>query len=152
MEHGHREVISQIMFVFNDAVTLTSGFAASNARVRFRCDASGNSDYVYIDDVVITGCQNGTSTVIVANNELKTEIDNSFDFENIAVYPNPVRDVLNIKNLPSNARVRLLSLSGHVMEDIVGKTQFNVSGLKTGLYILQVTVDGETEVYKVSKQ
>lgn len=138
---------------FNDAVTLTSGFAATNTRVRFRCDASGNSDYVYIDDVVITGCSNGTTSTIVANNNLKGELeDEGFDFDDVAVYPNPVGNTLNIKAIPADARVRLLSLSGQVIEDAVGKTEFNVSNLKTGLYLLQITVEGETEVFKVNKQ
>lgn len=29
----------------------------SNMQLRFMCDASGNSDYIYIDEVVVTGCQ-----------------------------------------------------------------------------------------------
>lgn len=43
---------------YNDVVTIPGPFA-SNSRLRFRCDASGNSDWVYIDDAVIEGCSGG---------------------------------------------------------------------------------------------
>ena len=37
---------------YNDTVTI-NGIGGSNVQFRFRCDASTNSDFVYIDDVVI---------------------------------------------------------------------------------------------------
>lgn len=140
----------------NDAVTINGPFSA-NTRLRFRCDASGNSDWVYIDDVVITGCSTSTSnTQIVSNNTIKQDIEEEleleFDFEQIVVYPNPVRNMLRIQNLPSTAHVRLLGLSGQVLKDAVGENEFDVSTLKAGLYLLQVSVEGETHLYKVSKQ
>ncbi|MEL6923973.1 MAG: M43 family zinc metalloprotease, partial [Bacteroidota bacterium] len=44
---------------YDEAVTIEGPFS-NNTRVRFRCDASSNADYVYIDDIVISGC-NGSS-------------------------------------------------------------------------------------------
>ena len=41
---------------YNESVVYAGVFSA-NTQIRFRCDASGNSDWIYIDDVVITGCQ-----------------------------------------------------------------------------------------------
>ncbi len=40
---------------YNETVTI-DGPLSSNTRVRFRCDASGNGDLVYIDDVTIEAC------------------------------------------------------------------------------------------------
>jgi len=40
-------------------VTINGPFS-SNTRLRFRCDASGNSDWVYIDDIVIESCDDGS--------------------------------------------------------------------------------------------
>lgn len=40
-----------------DETVVYAGVFSSNTQFRFRCDASGNSDWVYIDDVVITGCE-----------------------------------------------------------------------------------------------
>ncbi|MEL6943955.1 MAG: T9SS type A sorting domain-containing protein, partial [Bacteroidota bacterium] len=39
----------------NETVIVNANFTAST-RLRFRCDASNNSDQVYIDDVVLKGC------------------------------------------------------------------------------------------------
>jgi subtilisin family serine protease len=41
---------------YNETVVY-AGVLSSTTQFRFRCDASGNSDWIYIDDVVITGCQ-----------------------------------------------------------------------------------------------
>lgn len=41
---------------YNETVVY-AGVFSSNTQLRFRCDASGNSDWIYIDDVAITGCQ-----------------------------------------------------------------------------------------------
>jgi vibriolysin len=39
---------------YNETVSITSGITfGSNVRIRFRCDASGNSDFVYIDEVQV---------------------------------------------------------------------------------------------------
>lgn len=37
-----------------------AGVFSSNTRLRFRCDASGNNDQIYLDDITITGCQGAT--------------------------------------------------------------------------------------------
>ncbi|MCP4457638.1 MAG: S8 family serine peptidase [Cytophagales bacterium] len=136
----------------NDVVTINGPFT-STTRVRFRCDASGNSDYVYLDDIDISGCANGVTAPIVAANRIKQDIgDDGFDLDDLSVYPNPVRDVLKIQNLPENARVRLMSISGQVIEKSLGKREFNMSALNPGLYFLQVSSEGETKAFKVVKQ
>jgi len=39
---------------------IVPGPFTANTRLRFRCDASGNSDWVYLDDIVVSGCTAGT--------------------------------------------------------------------------------------------
>jgi hypothetical protein len=39
---------------YSDSVTITGYTLTSNTQIRFRCDASGNSDYIYIDEVVVS--------------------------------------------------------------------------------------------------
>ncbi len=38
----------------NETVIISGISLSSNAELRFRCDASGNQDWVYIDDVIIS--------------------------------------------------------------------------------------------------
>ncbi|WP_179020904.1 GEVED domain-containing protein [Winogradskyella forsetii] len=49
--------------LYSDSITLTSGAYnfSTNSRFRIRCDASGNGDYVYIDDINITGVTSAVS-------------------------------------------------------------------------------------------
>jgi len=42
-----------------EQVTIPGPFT-TNTRLRFRCDASGNSDWIYLDDIIVTGCNSGT--------------------------------------------------------------------------------------------
>ncbi|SEQ39840.1 M14 family zinc carboxypeptidase [Neolewinella agarilytica] len=42
-------------------VTIQGPFTA-NTRLRFRCDASGNSDWIYLDDIVVSSCPGGSGS------------------------------------------------------------------------------------------
>ena len=44
---------------YTDEVTISDITFTPNTRLRFRCDASGNADWVYIDEVVISACSTG---------------------------------------------------------------------------------------------
>ncbi|MEM6630148.1 MAG: discoidin domain-containing protein [Bacteroidota bacterium] len=41
---------------YNESITIQGPFTSSS-RIRFRCDASGNADEVFLDDIVIRGCE-----------------------------------------------------------------------------------------------
>jgi hypothetical protein len=41
---------------YNETVMITGFTFTSNTVFRFRCDASGNNDHIYLDDIVIRGC------------------------------------------------------------------------------------------------
>lgn len=136
----------------NDAVTITGPFS-STTQLRFRCDASGNSDWVYIDDVVITGCTTGTSrtTQSIVETPVEDELQ-TFDFSEISVYPNPVSDVLNVRGIPEEAHVSLISLSGQVIGKGVGQDEFDISALNPGIYILKVVIADQVKTMKIIKQ
>jgi len=65
------------------------------------CDASDDNNWVYLDDVVISGCnisaRKGSEPVI-------TEIP-----ENLKLYPNPVTDKFTIENAEQSGIVKLKS-------------------------------------------
>ncbi len=45
--------------IVSDSVTTSGISLTSNTQVRFRCDASGNADDVYLDQITISGCGTG---------------------------------------------------------------------------------------------
>ncbi len=130
---------------YNESVTITGTFS-STTKIRFRCDASGNSDYVYIDDVVLSGCassarNDGSSSTIITEAMVKeTAIS-------LNVYPNPAKDFVNVvyasidNDVPANLRV--FDISGRVVLEQSGlqnnnQMQLDISTLTKGYYIIQV--------------
>ncbi len=77
----------------------------------------------------------------------KSELKNT-----VAVYPNPVGEVLVIESATPVTTVRMFTLSGSVFtpERLDGNT-WDVSGLKKGLYIIQVDQPSGVERIKVMK-
>ncbi len=148
---------------YNDVATITGGFTA-NTKVRFRCDASGNSDWVYIDDVVLTGC---SSTIApLANNDnafhvhrtsevMKTTTDVVGD-RSLTLYPNPVRDFLYVRaaNVSENATVQVVDITGKTIRTLALDSetqQINVSDLSEGLYFIRIQTGAEVMVEKFMK-
>ena len=82
------------------------------------------------------------------------------DIENVGqkwngfkVYPNPVKDVLNIDFSGDNVSCAIFDMQGkQVLELTYGDTQFNVSSLPKGVYVLKITDSEKTSTYKVIKE
>jgi len=66
-----------------------NGPFSNNTRLRFRCDASGNSDWIYLDDVVISGYSCGSSAP--QGNLISEQPSELF------IYPNPVAQSESIR-------------------------------------------------------
>ncbi|MBO7459791.1 MAG: T9SS type A sorting domain-containing protein [Bacteroidales bacterium] len=58
--------------------------------------------------------------------------------QQLTIYPNPAKDVLNIKNLADNQEVTIYSMNGAViMKTIVsGDAEINISELRPGMYVV----------------
>jgi Zn-dependent metalloprotease/chitodextrinase len=126
----------------------------SNAEFRFRCDASGNNDQIYIDQVTITG-NSGTAFAPVANSitALGTGIQgltgydgDGFDFDDdFLLYPNPAQTVLNVKILDVSDKFtyRILNMLGQtVIKGDLSSTSIDVLDLQSGVYFIEIN-DGE---------
>ena len=105
--------------------------------------AMSTSSKIYYSDTQLFFDDNGT-TVSYNLSELRKayfsapqsteEIEN----QQLALYPNPAKDVLNIKNLADNQEVTIYSINGAViMKTIVsGDAEINVSDLHPGMYVV----------------
>ena len=70
----------------------------------------------------------------------------------IEAYPNPVTSILTLKNLSPSSTVRLYDLAGkEVTVAAIGHGQVDVTGLLSGVYLLEITDAGRTVVAKVVK-
>lgn len=140
----------------NPSVSITGPFT-NNCKVRFRCDASGNGDRVYIDDILITGCSSGGSSIIAPgnNNELEEGIEEEMPLSvserqvgEIHVFPNPASNELIIEyqaleNLKTSVEVYnlmgqvVLSQAIEVVEGL-NRINLNVRDLHKGMYLLNI--------------
>ena len=143
-----------------DAVTVQGPFS-SNTRIRFRCDASGNSDWVYLDDVTISGCANGSlvPTPISGQPTVETPVlENTAEpikaSDELVLFPNPTNSSLELafeSTSEGRATVYIVDLFGKVVynraidKQAEGRQQIELSveQLAAGTYFL-VLVDGET--------
>ncbi|NNF83008.1 MAG: T9SS type A sorting domain-containing protein [Flavobacteriaceae bacterium] len=135
---------------YNATVPLTSAqynFAV-NSGFRFQCDASGNNDQIYIDQVTITGTNSAKggedSLVLVGSMTGFTD-----DLEDFKLYPVPVKGDVLFAELPEH------SIFDYVIKNLVGQIvlkgqsegTINVRSLKSGLYIIEVN-DGDEVMTK----
>ncbi len=99
----------------------------------------GNNSY-YVNDFMFS-----------EGNVLST---NSFDTTTFRVYPNPIRDILNIQTASSVESVVVYDVLGKVVlqahPDVISP-RINMSNLSSGAYMVQVTIDGASKTVKVVK-
>lgn len=148
---------------YNETVEIDGILFTNQTQLRFRCDASGNSDFVYLDDILIEGC--GTSGNANRVIQVVEEVDGLSQeaLGEFVVYPNPAQEFLYFEisdAVGHSAQVRLLNLGGQVIKqenyiDIQGtRIQMSLSEVPNGIYLIQFEVDGlvnQTRKIVVSK-
>ena len=133
---------------FYTASVVIDGPFTSNTRLRFRCDASANSDRIYLDDVSITGCYNGGARdggEFVLNGSIEAPEESL----NLNVYPNPTQDVLNVQfetELGQDVQIMVYDLQGRILihNTVDSKNQLiqiDVSQFSNGTYLIQLLND-----------
>ncbi|WP_422106728.1 immunoglobulin-like domain-containing protein [Winogradskyella sp.] len=136
---------------YNATVTITPAqynFAVSSG-FRFQCDASGNQDQIFIDQVTITGISSGSR-----GSKDKLEIVGYGDSPEISeldinVYPNPVKgNILNVEVSSLDVfDYRIVNIQGRTVARGTSEGKIDVSQLKGGLYFIEVN-DGDEMITK----
>lgn len=76
----------------------------------------------------------------------------------VALYPNPVKDIVNVKldgNMSANPQVSVLNINGMVVHQQVpagNNFSINLSALPSGIYIIRYTDDINNQVVRLHKQ
>jgi sulfur carrier protein ThiS len=91
----------------------------------------------------------------LADFEVYTSVP-GIEFSRVSIYPNPFRDHIRVANLDQVEKVRLLNSSGQVIAEfngIVGDIEIGTSGLKSGLYFIQlIGKNGSQHIQKLIRQ
>lgn len=120
------------LIVTSSEVSFTSG-----VQVRFRCDASGNSDWIYIDEVEVAA---RTTSTIAMDNPLTMNAVIPTEYDLRQNYPNPFNPTTTIEfSLPeqSDVTIRIFSVTGALVRTLVNDNR------EAGIYTLQW--DGTTD-------
>lgn len=134
------------MSMFVDGNTIASGIAyPTTATVPglggidlYSNESNGESNLYYIDDVSYTDL-------------LST---GSFAAESFSVYPNPVKDILNISSKVAVDKVIVYDVLGRkVLQETPGKISpaIDMSTLPSGTYMVKVTIENNSKVVKIVK-
>ncbi len=117
----------------------------TNMKLRFMCNASGNSDDIYVDDIRITARSSGLKSAIISqpvqiensNTTASQIIDN--EIKEVKLFPNPAQNELNLEMPYENAKMKIIHLSGAVvLEKFLpnSRNRIDVSSLKKGSYLI----------------
>ena len=139
----------------------------NNETLNYSFTQSGKSVNVSINNGVmsITGVQNGSTTLEVTATDASGRSAQSSPFQVMVrqssaamdIYPNPVSDVMNIRmgeDVSGYIDVRILTAMGSEVYSVKSSispfspSQVDVSSLKSGNYIVEVTVQSTGKVYK----
>jgi hypothetical protein len=156
---------------YTATVTLTSAQVnfASNAQIRFQCDASDNSDQIYMDQITVTAF----SGALVEDGPVLTTITPLGERETgatlapgvlqqgveapagqVLLFPNPVTDVLQVRANGEMQSIRLMSATGQVLRQVKLASEqaaLDLSELSPGMYYLLIEVNGEMQPQRFVK-
>ena len=135
-------------------------------KLRFMCDASGNSDDVYIDNIKIIGKTVRTLEREPRPGELPSpEHTGAGSLEplrrmvvsddRVIIFPNPVQDELIVKVALENVDMKIINSSGavvKVMRLLETVNSIDVSNLPSGVYMVYIENDDEPIVERFIKQ
>lgn len=141
----------------------------TNARIRFRCDASDNNDDVYIDNITwratpTPGASSEGSTIVMVKPGDTPTIQPSsqpvFETSLAQNYPNPFNPRTTIAYTlaeESQARLDIFDAAGHrvatLVDGVVGAgkhtVDFDASSLSSGIYFYRLSAEGIVQQKKM---
>ncbi|MCO6480426.1 MAG: T9SS type A sorting domain-containing protein [Phaeodactylibacter sp.] len=157
------EFVNEVRYF--ESVVITGSFSSST-RLRFRCDASSNNDYVYIDDIEILGCAGGAlepgdGPKIVKTEPIQLEIEPPYAQESsseaqpltaMKLFPNPVTNELTVSFILPDAmpvQVVVTDLNGRMLtqQPLAGdagrqETRIDASQMAPGVYFVHLLSQG----------
>ncbi|MBC7523472.1 MAG: T9SS type A sorting domain-containing protein [Flavobacterium sp.] len=132
---------NQVEFIFEN-INLPFAAGTNNGYISFKIktkptlivgDTFSNQVNIYFDynnPIVTNNYVTTIQTLGINQNDLK---------ETIAIYPNPVKDILEFKTIENVSKVEIYDISGRILSSkSVTENKLNLSDLKSGNYILKL--------------
>ncbi len=121
---------------------------------------AGGTNYTFTDAAIFTTKQIIYYRLKMIDKDGKVTISNIIKLSNyqtitLAIYPNPVKDILTVSGLKQRGTLRLLSAEGKIIYQQIVTTQattISMIGYAKGLYMLQYQYNDKVINEKLSKQ
>lgn len=139
-------------YVVNLTLDAASYNFTDGAQFRIQCDASGNGDQVYIDEVTVTGNLAAGNNITDVSSIQEVQSIRRFDIgtfseHDIDIYPNPASDFITINVEDEIQQIRILNINGQEVyrNDFNGLegASLDVSKIVKGTYIISVQTTEE---------
>ena len=122
------------------------------AQFRFQCDASANSDQIYVDQITVTGSlSSGSATgAIVTIEEIPTA--KSYDLSDqvegdVLLSPNPTSDLVNVRVADEMSLITVFNMHGQEVlrrqYEGVDQATLDVRKLGAGVYLVNIQTEEE---------
>ncbi|WP_344830086.1 fibronectin type III domain-containing protein [Chryseobacterium ginsenosidimutans] len=120
-------------------IPLAASYIGATIQVRFTVDKNVNGNGYFYDDLLLDNVEVKQNPVL-ATSEVSTLKNN------IKVYPNPFKDVLNISEIEKVKSVIISDVSGRVVKTIDNPSkEINLSFLNSGLYLVTLRLKDGTQ-------
>ena len=138
----------------------------TDMKIRFMCDASGNADDVYIDNITITasfdaapmnnmGSKDLLAVSYLRQFDIESE-ENEFDEDDMLIYPNPAQDIINvIFSSDDNTNIIIYNAYGAVVKQVNNNTdkhEINISDIPQGIYFITCTNGDQVQTKRFIKK
>ncbi len=142
---------------YTDAVMISGPFT-STTQFRFRCNASGQYDFVYFDKIVITGCEIQPLRSDATSKEEQIKIEKpELSLSNL--YPNPTTSYVNLDltaKVEGDLDIHLFDIAGQLVrsytENVMeGKNSIylELGDVPSGTYMLQINDGKKTDIRRL---
>jgi endonuclease I len=168
-----KSFISGVDFTNNTFTAETINISSSvynfpvNAQFRFQCDASSNSDEIYIDNVIVTA---SSGAVAAAKNNIETvtkkqilSVSNNLpEIEDMEIYPNPalnnsvLKSEIDIEDAVVNVQVKIMNLQGRLVKVLnfknvkseVFEKDLQLTNIESGVYFVNISTNNGLSITK----
>jgi len=120
-----------------------------NNRFRIRCDASNNRDFIYFDQVIVSGDNVTTSAKVIPTIKETEALVESFartTNANISMHPNPAESVVYIEIKEGQYdEIQIFSMTGQLVKTLQQTDRnltLDVSDFASGMYFVRFVADG----------
>lgn len=133
-------------FVKYEGVELA--FGANGSVLAFDYDDDGDID------LFITGEDNSSEPKAIFLENKKTTLSSNevATKSSMALYPNPVVNTFSIKGVEKVSQIHIFDISGRLVKTFVSQSQYDISGLAKGNYIVLVKEGNQTHQFKIVKK